>query len=50
MVANDMAGTTRDCVQIQWSYGGRRIILVDTAGIKPGTGLPKEQVDILVNE
>jgi predicted GTPase len=23
---------------------------VDTAGIKPGSGLPKEQVDILVNE
>ena len=45
-----MAGTTRDCIQVQWSYGGRRIILVDTAGIKPGTGLPNEQIDILVNE
>ena len=50
VVANDMPGTTRDCVQIQWSWNGRRIILIDTAGIKPGTGLPKERIDILVNE
>ena len=24
--------------------------MVDTAGIKPGTGLPKDEVEILVNE
>ena len=35
---------------MQWVYQGRRVILVDTAGIKPGTGLPKDQVEILVNE
>lgn len=50
VVANDMPGTTRDCIQVQWEYQGRRIVLVDTAGIKPGTGLPKDQVEIMVNE
>ena len=50
VVANDMAGTTRDSIQVQWVYQGRRVVLVDTAGIKPGTGLPKDQVEILVNE
>ena len=50
VVANDMPGTTRDCVQVQWSYNGCRVILVDTAGIKPGTGLAKDTVDLMVNE
>jgi len=50
VVANDMPGTTRDSVQVQWSFDGRRIVLADTAGIKPGTGLPKTSVDMLVNE
>lgn len=50
VVANDMAGTTRDCIQVQWSWNGRRILLVDTAGIKPGTGQPKDRLEVLVNE
>lgn len=50
VVANDMAGTTRDCIQVQWHWNGRRIVLVDTAGIKPGTGLPKDRLEELVNE
>ena len=36
MIANDLEGTTRDAVRIQWIYAGRRITLVDTAGIKMG--------------
>jgi len=50
VVANDMPGTTRDSVQVQWVFNGRRIILVDTAGIKPGAGMPKDEVEIMVNE
>ena len=50
VVANDMPGTTRDSVQVQWSYNGCRVVLVDTAGIKPGTGLPKDEVDLMVND
>ena len=33
VIANDLAGTTRDAVRVQWVYGGRRITLVDTAGL-----------------
>jgi len=29
-----LAGTTRDAVRVQWIYAGRRVTLVDTAGIK----------------
>lgn len=36
VIANDLEGTTRDAVRVQWQYAGRRIILVDTAGIKHG--------------
>ena len=45
-----MPGTTRDSVQVQWSYNGCRVVLVDTAGIKPGTGLPKDEIDVMVND
>jgi len=38
VIANDLAGTTRDSVRVQWLYGGRRITLVDTAGIKVRKG------------
>ena len=36
VIANDLEGTTRDAVRISWIYAGRRITLVDTAGIKMG--------------
>ena len=38
MIANDLAGTTRDAVRVQWVYGGRRITLVDTAGLQLNRG------------
>lgn len=50
VVANDMPGTTRDSVMSTWSFQGRRIQLVDTAGIKPGSGLAKTVVDLMVND
>ena len=34
VIANDLAGTTRDAVRVQWVYGGRRVTLVDTAGLQ----------------
>ena len=50
VIANDLAGTTRDSVAIQWIYGGRRITLVDTAGIRPGAGREKTVVEAMVND
>lgn len=51
VIANDLAGTTRDSVRISWVYGGRRINLVDTAGIKPGgTRATKTKIDKMVEE
>lgn len=50
VVANDMPGTTRDSVMSTWSFQGRRIQLVDTAGIKPGAGHAKDVVDLMVND
>ena len=49
VIANDLAGTTRDSVTVSWSFGGRRINLVDTAGINPGTRI-KTEVDAMVGE
>jgi GTP-binding protein len=49
VIANDLAGTTRDSVMVSWIYKGRRINLVDTAGIKPGTAI-KSKLEAKVNE
>lgn len=49
VIANDLAGTTRDSVTVSWTFGGRRINLVDTAGIKPGTRV-KTEVEAMVGE
>lgn len=49
VIANDLAGTTRDSVTVSWSFGGRRVNLIDTAGIKPGTRI-KTEVDAMVGE
>ena len=49
VIANDLAGTTRDSVTVSWTYAGRRVTLVDTAGIKPGTRV-KTEVDAMVGE
>jgi len=35
VIASDIPGTTRDAVSVEWEYKGRRITLVDTAGIRP---------------
>ena len=35
VVASDLPGTTRDSVLIEWAFKGRRIHLVDTAGLRP---------------
>jgi len=48
VIANDLAGTTRDAVRVQWIYAGRRVTLVDTAGIKGGR--PDDTVDALMEE
>lgn len=33
VIVDDLPGTTRDSIRIQWIYKGRRVNLVDTAGI-----------------
>jgi GTP-binding protein len=34
VIISDIPGTTRDSIPIEWLYKGRRIILIDTAGLK----------------
>jgi GTPase len=49
VIANDLPGTTRDSVSIQWIYRGRRINLVDTAGIDVKSR-NKSKIEELVKE
>ena len=34
LIISDVPGTTRDCIPIQWVYKGRKIVLIDTAGLQ----------------
>jgi len=34
VIVDDVSGTTRDSVSVQWLYKGKRINLIDTAGIE----------------
>jgi len=34
MIAFDAPGTTRDAIEVEFSYGGREYLLVDTAGLR----------------
>ena len=34
MIAFDAPGTTRDAIEVEFSYGGREYVLVDTAGLR----------------
>jgi len=56
VIASDIPGTTRDAVSIEWEYKGRRITLIDTAGMKQAVKLKttletkvQEDVDRAIN-
>ena len=34
LIISDVPGTTRDCIPIQWIYKGRKVVLIDTAGLQ----------------
>ena len=34
VIVDDMPGTTRDAISVSWQYKGKRINLIDTAGIE----------------
>lgn len=34
MIVSEVAGTTRDAVDVPWSVGGRQLLLVDTPGLR----------------
>lgn len=50
VIANDLAGTTRDAVRCQWVYAGRRITLIDTAGIKTNNKKNSTTVELMMEE
>jgi len=49
VIANDLPGTTRDSISVQWVHMGRRINLVDTAGISI-KARHKDRIEKLVRE
>lgn len=49
VIANDLPGTTRDAISIQWIHKGRRVNLVDTAGIKINAR-NKDKIEQLVRD
>lgn len=34
VIISDVPGTTRDAIPVEWNYKGRRLILIDTAGLQ----------------
>lgn len=45
LIVSDVPGTTRDSIPIEWVYKGRRVELIDTAGLTPGN-MDKENLKI----
>jgi GTP-binding protein len=50
VIANDLEGTTRDAITINWIYNGRRVNLVDTAGIYLKNKAKKGEVEQMVRQ
>jgi GTP-binding protein len=51
VIVNDLEGTTRDAVRCSWVYNGRRVTLVDTAGIQSiSKKAGKDNVDLMIEE
>jgi GTP-binding protein len=53
-ITSPIAGTTRDAVEVEWDWEGRRIRLVDTAGLRRKArveeGLEKMSVSVAIEE
>jgi len=53
-ITSPIAGTTRDAVEVEWDWDGRRIRLVDTAGLRRKArveeGLEKMSVSVAIEE
>ncbi len=51
VVVTDLPGTTRDAVTVEWIHKGRRMNLVDTAGLRPKSNeRNRSRVDQLIYE
>ncbi|KRX11106.1 P-loop containing nucleoside triphosphate hydrolase [Pseudocohnilembus persalinus] len=48
VIVDDLEGTTRDSIKMQWVYQGRKIDLVDTAGVDKKMKTRSEQSDLAV--
>ncbi len=46
VIVSDIAGTTRDSIDVEFDYGGNKFLLVDTAGIRkhPETGVEEQAI------
>lgn len=46
VIVSEIAGTTRDSIDVEFDYGGNRFVLVDTAGIRkhPETGIEEQAI------
>lgn len=49
VIVDDLAGTTRDSVHVNWIYQGRRVVLVDNAGINPKQKGKKQDIEKMVH-
>lgn len=50
-IVTETAGTTRDVIESEFIYKGRRFVLTDTAGIRQGaTRAEKEGIELALNE
>jgi GTP-binding protein len=50
LITGEVPGTTRDAVMIDWEYKGRRIELVDTAGIRKRGKVSEKLEKLAVND
>lgn len=45
VIVSDVAGTTRDAIDTPFEYGGRKYVLIDTAGMRRKRGIDSDTVE-----
>ena len=48
VIISDIPGTTRDSIPIEWVYKGRKVVLIDTAGLQARNKVTSKVISLII--